>query len=114
MKGEPAALGMAKLELNKDLIRPMKRVPQFSKSENGKYQIASSQSDKNIASSIKFFRNNLASFVKYKDKTKNHPLHEKYSVLVIVLNTQFEGDEFDNVLSEEEMKKFVLFDVVLP
>ena len=161
IKGQPTAFGVANLELNKDLVKPIKRVPLFSKLENGEYQIASSQSDKNISATIKFFRNNLASFVKYKDdddiswvihhhrqlvaeileyyadkdkkslatiksrfnaitrifriayETKNYPLYEKYSALVIFLNRQFEDDEFDNVLSEEEMKKFVFFDVVL-
>ena len=33
--------------------------------------------------------------------------------MVIFLSRQFEDDEFDNELSEEEMKKFVTFDVVL-
>ena len=161
IKGQPTAFGVANLELNKDLVKPIKRVPLFSKLEKGEYQIASSQSDKNISATIKFFKNNLASFVKYKDdddiswiihqhrqlvaeileyyadkdkkslatiksrfnaitrifriayETKNYPLYEKYSALVIFLNRQFEDDEFDNVLSEEEMKKFVFFDVVL-
>ena len=37
----------------------------------------------------------------------------KYFSLVVFLTTKFEEEEFDNVLSEEEMKKFVHFDVVL-
>ena len=161
IKGQPTAFGVANLQLNADLVKPIKRKPLFSKLEKGEYQIASSQSDKNISATIKFFKNNLASFVKYKDdddiswvihhhrqlvaeileyyankdkkslatiksrfnaitrifriayETKNYPLYEKYSALVIFLNRQFEDDEFDNVLSEEEMKKFVFFDVVL-
>ena len=67
IKGIPSAFGVANLELNKDLVKPIKRKPLFSKLENGEYQIASSQSDKNISATIKFFKNNLASFVKYKD-----------------------------------------------
>jgi hypothetical protein len=42
-------------------------------------------------------------------ETKNYPLYEKYSSLVIFLTQQFEVDEFDNLLSAEEMKKFVPF-----
>ena len=49
------------------MVKPIKRVPLFSKLEKGESQIAVSQSNRNIDSSIKFFRNNLASFVKYKD-----------------------------------------------
>ena len=161
IKGQPTAFGVANLELNPDLVKPIKRIPLFSKLEKGEYHIASSQSDKNISATIKFFKNNLASFIKYKDdddiswvvhqhrqlvaeileyyadkdkkslatiksrfnaitrifriayETKNYPLYEKYSGLVIFLNTQFEDDEFDNILSEEELKKFVFFDVVL-
>ena len=45
---------VANLELNKDLIKPIKRTPLLSKLENGEYQIASSQSDKNISATIKF------------------------------------------------------------
>jgi hypothetical protein len=40
-------------------------------------------------------------------------LYDKYSTLVIFLSHQFEDEEFDNELSEEELKKFVTFDVVL-
>ena len=46
-------------------------------------------------------------------QTKNYELYEKYSSLVIFISRNFEADEFDNVLSEEEMKKFVSFDIVL-
>ena len=52
IKGDPTAYGVANLELNKDLIKPIKRIPLFSKLENGEYQIASSQSDKNISATI--------------------------------------------------------------
>ena len=158
----PETFGVANLELNADLIKPIKRIPLYSKLEKGEYEIAGSKSDKtNIAGSIKFFRNNLASFVQYKNdddiswvihqhrqlvaeildyygdkektslatiksrfnaitrmfriayETKNYELYTKYSSLVIFLSRQFEADEFDNELSEEELKKFVTFDVVL-
>ena len=156
------AFGVANLELNPDLVKPIKRIPLYSKLEKGEYEIAGSKSDKtNIAGTIKFFRNNLASFVQYKTtddiswvihqhrqlvaeildfygnkekpslatiksrfnaitrifriayETKNYELYVKYSSLVLFLSRQFEDDEFDNELSEEELKKFVTFDVVL-
>ena len=156
------AFGVGNLELNPDLVKPIKRIPLYSKLEKGEYEIAGSQSDKtNIAGTIKFFRNNLASFVQYKTtddiswvihqhrqlvaeildfysnkekpslatiksrfnaitrifriayETKNYELYVKYSSLVMFLSRQFEDDEFDNELSEEELKKFVTFDVVL-
>ena len=155
------AFGVANLELKAEYVKPIKKTPLYSKLEAGDYQTAGSNSDKNIAGSIKFFRNNLPGFQQYKDNddiswvvnqhrllvveileyyatkekkslatiksrfnaitrifriaydTKNYELYEKYSALVIFLNQQFEADEFDNVLSEEEMKKFVTFDVVL-
>ena len=46
-------------------------------------------------------------------ETKNYELYEKYSSLVLFLTREFEDDEFDNQLSEEELKKFVTFDIVL-
>ena len=162
VRGQEQSFGVANLELNPDLVRPIKQIPLYSKLENGEYEIASSNSDKtNIAGCIKFFRNNLASFVQYKNdddiswvithhrqlvteileyyshkeepkvstiksrfnaitrifriayETKNYELYEKYSSLVIFLSHQFEADEFDNVLSELELQKFVTFDVVL-
>ena len=158
----PESFGVANLELNPNLVKPIKRIPLYSKLEKGEYETVGSKSDKtNIAGSIKFFRNNLASFVQYKEtddiswvihqhrqlvteileyygnkektslttiksrfnaitrifriayETKNYELYVKYSSLVIFLSRQFEADEFDNELSEEELKKFVTFDVVL-
>ena len=153
----PESFGVANLELNPDLVKPIKRIPLYSKLEKGEYETAGSKSDKtNIAGSIKFFRNNLASFVQYKTtddiswvihqhrqlvteileyygnkettslttiksrfnaitrlfriayETKNYELYVKYSSLVIFLSRQFEADEFDNELSEEELKKLHL------
>ena len=162
MRGIESAFGVANLELNPDLVKPIKRIPLFSKLSKGEYETAGSKSDKtNIAGSIKFFRNNLASFVQYKNdddiswvihqhrqlvaeildyygnkekpslatiksrfnaitrlfriayETKNYELYEKYSSLVLFLTREFEDDEFDNQLSEEELKNFVTFDIVL-
>ncbi len=63
----PAAFGVANLELNPDLVKPIKTVPLFSKLEKREYGTAQTKSDKtNIAGSIKFFKNNLASFIPYK------------------------------------------------
>ena len=162
IRGEPNSFGVANLELKKEFVLPIKRTPLYSKLEKGDYEIAQSKSDKtNIAGSIKFFRNNLASFIQYKDaddiswvithhrqlvaeileyyankdktslatikgrfnaitrifriayETKNYELYDKYSSCIIFLTQQFELDEFNNELSEEELKKFVTFDVVL-
>ena len=67
IKGEPTAFGVANLQLKPEFIKPIKRIPLFSKLEKGDYEVASSKSDKtNIAGSIKFFKNNLASFIQYK------------------------------------------------
>ena len=42
------AFGVANLELNPDLVKPMKRIPLYSKLEKGDYEIAQSKSDKLI------------------------------------------------------------------
>ena len=60
------AEGFANLEVKE--TEPIKQIPLFSKLINGDYQTAQSKSDKNIATSIKFFFNNLPSFTRYKDK----------------------------------------------
>lgn len=62
------AFGLANLELKPEFIRQMKRIPLFSKLQNGDYEIASSNSDGNISATIKFFRNNLPSFEKFKNQ----------------------------------------------
>ena len=68
-KSKKELFGVANLELNPDLVKPIKRIPLFSKLEKGEYEVASSKSDKtNIQASIKFFKNNLASFVQYKEE----------------------------------------------
>ena len=160
-KDEKEAFGVANLELKPEYVKPIKRTPLYSKLKAGEYETASSKSDKNIAASINFFRNNFPLLQQYKDsddiswvihehrtvvleillyyskkekaslatlksrfnaitrifriayETKNYHLYDKYSSLVIFLNQQFEADEFDNVLSAEEMKKFVPFWVIL-
>ena len=165
IKGEKEAFGVANLELKPEYVKPIKRIPLYSKLAAGDYEGGGSNSDKNIADTIKFFRNNLTVFKQYKDsddiswvihqhrllvveilfyyanyaaksgnvslatiksrfnaitrifriayETKNYPLYEKYSSLVIFLTQQFEANEFDNLLSAEEMKKFVPFWVIL-
>lgn len=45
--------------------------------------------------------------------TKNYPLYDKYSALVLFLSNQFEADEHNNELSELELKKFVPFNIIL-
>lgn len=46
-------------------------------------------------------------------ETKNTELYNKYSNCVLFLGKQFEADEFNNELSDTEIKKFVHFNVVL-
>jgi hypothetical protein len=58
IKGQPEAFGCANLELKPEYIKPIKRIPLYSKLEAGDYEGGGSHSDKNIADSIKFFRNN--------------------------------------------------------
>ncbi len=40
-------------------------------------------------------------------ETKNYELYVKYSSLVLFLSQEFEGKEFDNELSEEELKSLL-------
>jgi hypothetical protein len=64
LTNNPKSFGVANLELNANLIKPIKGIPLLSKLEKGEYQTAGSKSDKtNFAGSIKFFRNNLAIFI---------------------------------------------------
>ncbi|MFN9910876.1 MAG: hypothetical protein ACK56F_33025, partial [bacterium] len=65
---EPSAFGIANLELRDEFKRPIKKNVLLSKLKNGDYEIQSSKSDKNIAASITFFRNNLPSFIFYKEQ----------------------------------------------
>jgi len=55
------------LEIKPEFVKPIKQTPLFSKLKDGDYEIETSKSDKNIASSINFFRNNLPSFQSFKD-----------------------------------------------
>ena len=158
----PSAFGICNLELKPEFVRPIKQQPLFSKLAKGEYHTVTTKSDtRNIAPSINFFRNNLASFKQYKSddniswvithhrqlvaeileyyankenpkiatiksrfnaitrifriafETKNYELYDKYSTLVIFLGQQFEHDEFDNELSEGEIKKYVPFNIIL-
>ena len=70
---------------------PIKHTPLLSKLVNGDYQTAQSKSDNNIATSIKFFLNNLPSFQQYKNQDEldwvvnNHRLLS-YELLLYTLN----------------------------
>ena len=150
--------GLANLEVKES--EPIKHTPLLSKLINGDYQTAQSKSDNNIATSIKFFLNNLPSFQQYKDqdkldwvvnhhrllsyellfyslnhnssvatlkskfnaitriirlsyKSKSPDLYEKFSRIVSDLGHYFEDDEFNNELSPEELKKFIVWDEVI-
>ena len=64
----PASMvdGLGNLEVKEP--EPIKEIPSFNRLINGNYQTAQSKSDKNIASSIKFFFNNLPSFKQFKNQ----------------------------------------------
>jgi len=62
------AIGIANLELKDEYKKPIKKIPLYSKLEKGDYETATSKSDKNISASVKFFRNNLPSFKKFKSQ----------------------------------------------
>lgn len=64
--GVEGAIGIANLELKDEFKKPIKKIPLYSKLANKEYETSTSKSDKNIADTIKFFRNNLPSFQKYK------------------------------------------------
>ena len=81
--------GLANLEVKES--EPIKHTPLLSKLINGDYQTAQSKSDNNIATSIKFFLNNLPSFQQYKDQDKldwvvNHHRLLSYELLFYSLN----------------------------
>lgn len=67
IEGQKEAFGVANLELKPEFVKPAKKVPLLSKLQNGEYEIASSKSDKNIAATIKFFKNSLPGFQHFKD-----------------------------------------------
>ena len=67
IEGQKEAFGVAHLELKPEFVKPAKKVPLLSKLQNGEYEIASSKSDKNIAATIKFFKNSLPGFQHFKD-----------------------------------------------
>jgi len=59
--------GLGNLEIKKQFLKPIKRKPLFSKLINGEYETERSKSDvSKISKDIRFFRNNLPSFLKYK------------------------------------------------
>ena len=60
--------GIPLLDIKPEYYKPMKQAPLYSKLINGDYEIASSKSDKNIANTVKFFRNNFISFAHLKDE----------------------------------------------
>ncbi len=58
----PDSQGTPNLELKKKFIKPMKYIPEYSKSLDGSYHTGKTNSDQNIARSIDFFVNNFPSF----------------------------------------------------
>ena len=79
----PEAFGVANLELKQELKKPIKHMPLFSNLRTGHYELPTTKSDKNISSSINFFRNNLPSFVQYKDKDEIDWVIEHHRRLIV-------------------------------
>ena len=142
------SFGLPILDLKKPLIKPIKHIPLYSKLINKDYETETSKSDDKIAKDIRFFTNNLPSFLKYKDKddlswiikqnrlltteifefyskkpkislttiegrfvailrisriaydTKQYPLYQKISLIMITLRHDFLQDEENNELNE--------------
>ena len=69
--------------------------------------------EKTSLATIKSRFNAITRIFRIAYETKNYQLYTKYSGLVIFLGAQFEDDEFNNELSDLELKKFITFDVVL-
>ena len=157
----PDSQGTPDLELKRTLIKPIKNIPLYSKLLDGSYHTDKSNSDDNIARSIKFFVNNLPSFIKYEETdnlsyiiknhrlltieifeyyshkpeislrtlegrfvaicrifriaydTKNYPLYQKYSEILLDLNASAKMDEAEQKLNKNEEKSFVHFEIVL-
>lgn len=157
----PDSIGTPILELKKQLIKPIKNKPLYSKLLDGSYHTDKTNSDANIARSIKFFVNNLPSFINNEDEndlsfiiknhrlltveifeyysnkpdtslrtlegrfvaicrifriaydTKNYPLYQKYSDILLDLNAASKMDEAEQKLNKTEEKSFINFEIVL-
>ena len=78
-------LGLGNLEVIEP--EPIKHTPLLSKLINGDYHTAQSKSDKNIATSIKFFSNNLPSFKQYKNQDELDWVVQHHRLLTLELLT---------------------------
>ena len=78
-------LGLGNLEVIEP--EPIKHTPLLSKLINGDYHTAQSKSDKNIATSIKFFSNNLPSFKQYKTQDELDWVVQHHRLLTLELLT---------------------------
>ena len=61
------SFGLGNLEIKKQYIKPIKKLPLYSKLSDGDYETDKSKSDDKITKDINFIINNLPSFHKYKD-----------------------------------------------
>jgi hypothetical protein len=59
--------GIPILDIRPEFFKPIKQAPLYSKLVNGDYHTATSKSDKNIANTVKFFRNNFKTLADFKD-----------------------------------------------
>lgn len=80
--------GLGLLEIKDEYKEPIKKTPLYSSLIKGEYQTEGSKSDKNIASAINFFRNNLPSFKQYKDDDSLKWIVDNQRLLIIEILEQ--------------------------
>ena len=79
----PESFGVANLELKREYVKPIVSIPSYSKLNNKEYETQQTKSDKNIAASIKFFRNQLPSFQQYNEDDDISLVVKEHRLLVI-------------------------------
>ena len=65
--GTDDSFGLGNLEIKKEFIKPIKKIPLYPKLADGDYQTTKSSSDWKITKDINFMVNKIPSFHKYKD-----------------------------------------------
>ena len=84
-KDIPESYGPPLLELKKEYIKPIKRIPLLSKLKNSEYQTEKSKSDYKIVKDIKFITNNLPSFKEYKNTDDLTYIINNHRLLILLI-----------------------------
>ena len=84
-KDIPESYGLPLLELKKEYIKPIKRIPLLSKLKNSEYQTEKSKSDYKIVKDIKFITNNLPSFKEYKNTDDLTYIKNNHRLLILLI-----------------------------